>query len=257
MNKYSILIQTLEENISKIKNKKDYQLSIEAFKGHKNRYLDEIKIILEQLKRGKILDVGASPYHLMFCLKKLGLDIYGIDLDPRILRSFQNEYKLKVIKHNIENGKCPFKNEEFDLVIFTEIFEHLGVNPIGALKEIRRMLKSKGILILSTPNIYALHKILMYLFGKSFNNALLELTKVESVGYIGHIREYSNKEIKMILEYCGYKIKKSYFKKYNNFFLAPLIIRRNPIIFLGKIFEWITDVIHFLRPTQIIIAEKI
>lgn len=256
MNKYATLIQALEGDISLIRNKNDYQLSIDAFIGHKKRYLEEIELISKKLRKGKVLDIGASPYHIMYCLKKLGFDIYGIDIDPNILKGFQRKYGLKVIKHNIEKGRSPFKDEEFDLVIFTEIFEHLGVDPLGVLREIRRILKPSGILILSTPNLYTLHKIIMFLFGRSFNEALGELKKVESAGYIGHIREYSNKEIKMILESCGYNIKEVYFKKYTNFFLAPSIVRKTPLFFLGLMFEFITDSISFLRPTQIVIAEK-
>jgi len=256
MNKYDVVIQALEKDISLITNKDDYELSVDAFKGHRSRYLDQIKLISRQLKKGKVLDIGASPYHLMYCLKKLGFDIYGVDINPNTLKEFQMKHRLKVKKHNMENGKSPFKDEEFDLVIFTEIFEHLGVDPLRVLKEIRRILKPKGMLFLSTPNLYTLHKIIMFLFGRSFNNALGELNKVKSTGYMGHIREYSNKEIKMILESCGYKIKEIYFKKYNNFFLAPSIVRKTPLFFLGLMFEFITNSISFLRPTQIVIAEK-
>lgn len=260
MNKYDIVMQTLEKDIHLIKNKNDYELSVDAFNGHRSRYIDEIELISRKISKGKVskvLDVGASPYHLMYCLKKLGFDICGVDIDINILKEFQRKHGLKVIEHNMENGKSPFKNEEFDLVIFTEIFEHLGINPLGALKEIRRISKSGGLLILSTPNLYTLHKIIMFIFGRSFNDALGELKKVESTGYMGHIREYSNREIKKILESCGYEIKEVYFKKYTNFFLAPPIVKKKPLIFLGMILEFITHSMSFLRSTQIVIGEKI
>lgn len=257
MNKYNIVINALEKEISSIKNKNDYQLSVDAFKGHKERYLDEVTLISKHLNKGKILDIGASPYHIMYCLKKLGFNIWGVDINPDILKEFQKKHSLKVIKHNMEKKRSPFGDEEFDLVVFTEIFEHLGVDPIGTLKEIKRILKPKGVLFISTPNLYTLHKIIMFLSGRSFNNALGELNKVESTGYMGHIREYSSREMKMILKCCGYKIKETSFKKYNKFFLAPLIVRKTPLFFLGFIFEWITDAVSFLRPTQIVIAVKI
>lgn len=258
MNKCDIVMQDLEKEILLIKNKNDCEFSIAAFKGHKDRYLDLIRLLSLKLKddKAKILDIGASPYHVMYCLKKLGFDICGIDINPNILKEFQRKYGLKVAQHNMEKGKSPFKDQEFDLVVFTEIFEHLGVNPLNVLKEIKRILKPKGMLILSTPNLYTLHKIIMFLFGMSFNNALGEFNKVENTGYMGHIREYSNREIKMILESCGYEIKETYFKKYSNFFLAPSIIRKTPLFFLGLLFEFITDTISFLRPTQVVIAEK-
>lgn len=256
MDKYNKIIDLLEKNISRIKNKKDHELSIDALEGHRKRYEDELKIICNNLKNGKILDVGASPYHITFCLKALGYDIQGLDINPQTLGEFQKMNGLIIKKCNIEKEKLPFEKELFDLVIFTEIFEHLGVDPLGVLKEIRRILKLKGLLILSTPNLYTLHKIIMFNLGKSFNNALDEFKKIESTGYMGHIREYSNREIKMILEDCGYKVRKTYFKKYNNYFLEPLIVKKTPLILLGLILELVTNFMVFLRPTQIVIAEK-
>lgn len=257
MNKYDSVIKSLEKNISLIKNKNDYELSADSLLGHRKRYRDEIEIISKLLKKGKILDIGASPYHLTYCLGKLGFDICGIDINPNILKEFQLDYGLKIKKHNIEKGKSSFKDEEFDLVVFTEIFEHLGVDPLGVLNEIRRILKPKGLLLLSTPNLYTLHKIIMFMFGRSFNNALGELEKVERTGYMGHIREYSNMEIRLILEHCGFRARKTYFRKYNNFFLDPPMVQKTPLILFGIILEFVTDLIDFLRPTQIVIAEKV
>src|SRR3989344_6693628 len=159
MNRYDIVLNALKKDISSIKNRKDYELSVDALSGHSKRYKDEIELISNQLKKGKVLDLGASPYHLMYCLKKLGFDIWGVDINPNILKEFQKRSSLKVKKSNVQLNKLTFKDSEFDLIIFTEIFEHLGVDPLGALREIRRILKPGGILILSTPNLYTLHKI--------------------------------------------------------------------------------------------------
>src|SRR3972149_9517598 len=100
MNKYDIVIQTLEKDISLIKNKNDHELSVDALKGHRSRYVDQIKLIC-QLKKGKVLDIGASPYHLTYCLNKLSFDIRGVDINPNILKDFQRKHGLKVIKHNM------------------------------------------------------------------------------------------------------------------------------------------------------------
>src|SRR3990172_6459871 len=109
MGKYNNIIWALEKDISLIKNKNDYQLSVDAFIGHRKRYLDEIELISKEFRRGKVLDIGASPYHIMYCLKKLGFDIDGVYIDPNILKEFQNKHGLRVVKHNIEKGRTPFK----------------------------------------------------------------------------------------------------------------------------------------------------
>ena len=52
--------------------------------------------------------------------------------------------------------KLPFKNDEFDVVLCSEVLEHLH-SPEIALLEMKRVLKSGGILILTTRFIYPIH----------------------------------------------------------------------------------------------------
>ncbi len=63
-----------------------------------------------------------------------GLDAYQVDLDNEVL---------------------PFDDESFDLVNLTEVIEHL-VRPDHALREIRRVIRPGGHLIVSTPNLACL-----------------------------------------------------------------------------------------------------
>ncbi len=69
-----------------------------------------------------------------------------------------------------------FKGEVFDIVLGFEVIEHLKY-PKNALKEIKRVLKEKGICILSTPN-----------------KAYWERLGVISNPF--HIKEYSYQELK-------------------------------------------------------------
>lgn len=52
--------------------------------------------------------------------------------------------------------KMPFKDNEFDVILCTEVFEHLK-NPFEASKEIKRILKDGGKLILTTRFIFPIH----------------------------------------------------------------------------------------------------
>jgi SAM-dependent methyltransferase len=54
--------------------------------------------------------------------------------------------------------KLPFKNEQFNMVIMSETLEHM-INIEHVLSEVRRVLKKKGILFISTPFIFCEHGV--------------------------------------------------------------------------------------------------
>jgi ubiquinone/menaquinone biosynthesis C-methylase UbiE len=57
----------------------------------------------------------------------------------------------EVIKCNVDKEKIPYKNNTFDEVYSKCLFEHL-TNPLFALKEMHRVLKRGGKLVLITDN---------------------------------------------------------------------------------------------------------
>jgi SAM-dependent methyltransferase len=56
-----------------------------------------------------------------------------------------------------EAAHLPFPNESFDLIICTEVLEHVP-DPAAALNEMRRTLRSTGALVLSTPLTWGVHE---------------------------------------------------------------------------------------------------
>lgn len=193
----------------------------DSFNDHRNRYKKDLELINQYFRGGKILDVGASPFHITYCLKKLGYDVVGLDIEPSKFSKFIREYKLLIEKNDIETQKFPFKGNSFDLIIFNEVFEHLRIDPIFTLKEIYRVLKPGGVLLLTTPNLYAIHKIFMFNLGKSFNDAYEEFNKLSVYGYMGHIREYSTQEVNKFLRNTNFKIENVIYRHDYSFFKYP------------------------------------
>lgn len=214
------ILDRLEKELKSFirKNPKSGHILYDSFVDHKDRYKKDLEMIHKYYKGGKVLDIGASPFHLMYSLKRLGIDVEGVDISPDQFKKFIDKYSLPVKKCNIETEKLPFENNFFDFIILTEVFEHLRINPIFALSEIHRVLRHGGTLFLTTPNLYAIHKIFMFNSGLSFNDAYDEFNKLLSFGYAGHIREYSTKEMKKFLEKTGFRIEKIMYQNYYSFF---------------------------------------
>jgi SAM-dependent methyltransferase len=95
---------------------------------------------------------------------------------------------------DLAKQSIPFEDDYFDLVIFTEVLEHVPAPPSQVLREVRRVIRKGGKLILSVPNIAALHCRLKLLFG------VQPLSDPDLP--IPHLHEYTMKEITSMLKAC-------------------------------------------------------
>jgi len=170
----------------------------EYFLIHEARY----KYILGRLRnlnKLRVLDAGCFPYHLGAAMEMMGYDVYGISSGHEPVKS----PKIKIC--NIESDTFPFKDNFFDLVVCTEVLEHLPQSPLHALKEIRRVLTPRGKLILTTPNIARSINRAKLLLGKNVSYPLHQLLENDGDGsniYHRHNREYTLKELTTILTHA-------------------------------------------------------
>jgi SAM-dependent methyltransferase len=130
-----------EEQISKITNDKN-QFILEYF--FKNK-----------LKDLQILEIGVGGEGGLIYNLKDANKVYGIDVSTSAKRNCE-KLGLPIIVHNLDKEELPFENNFFDLVFAFEVFEHFSA-PQVVLEQIRRILKSGGILLLSTPNPFVHH----------------------------------------------------------------------------------------------------
>lgn len=236
----SKLLEELEKDLNLIEPRL-LEWNLKYFSTHKNRYIDGLKLITRYWKGGRILEIGSVPCHFTWILKKLRYPVIGLDPKPNRTKKFIKKHNLKIVKCDIEKEKIPFGDGYFEFVILMEVFEHLRINPIFALKEINRVLKPKGIMILTTPNLYSLRNIINFIRGKGFGDVYEEFIKIYTLGHVGHVREYSTEEIKKFLENMGFEIIEVKYKCYYS-----------TNLFLNLLFRLVPRI----RPTQIIISRK-
>lgn len=94
--------------------------------------------------------------------------------------------------------KFPFKDDEFDMVVACEIIEHLSDTDFF-LKEIKRILKAGGDLIMSCPNICSMRYRLAFMLGIIPAHAC----KVNGE----HIRDFNKSDLTNQLEEYGFFIR--------------------------------------------------
>ncbi len=178
------------------------------------------KFLLHETRRikpqgGTVLDVGASPGHLSISLSLMGYKVYGqvyttheeYENSGERFIPFSERAKLHNInlaEGDIQTEPFPFADNTFDLIIFTEVLEHIWLFPNKVLTEIERVLKPDGYLLLTTPNVARLVNRCKALFGRSITPKLAEMVSLPV--HLRHNREYTMAEVKNLLEQCGLKI---------------------------------------------------
>jgi SAM-dependent methyltransferase len=152
----SLEIEKIDQVFTEIENwiQNDPEFLSSYWVPQRNRYKSDIQIINTFYEGGEILEVGSVPCYFTAMLKLLGYPVVGVDLFPQRAQLIIDRYGLTVQKCNIEAEPLPFPDGTFKYVLFTEVFEHLRVDPLLILSEINRVLTDGGLLMLSTPVRY-------------------------------------------------------------------------------------------------------
>lgn len=201
----------------------------------------------------KVLDVGCFPYHLGRALEEMGFEVWGIASGHEPIAN----KKISII--NIETDPFPYKSNTFDLVLCSEVIEHLPHSPVPAMKEMYRVAKPGGHVVITTPNIARSINQGKMLLGKApmySVDAFLENEGRGSNLYHRHNREFTLPELTKLTAHAGWKIaKKTHFISYTPF-------RRrnrtdNPLLWTGKLANFLAmKAIPRLADTLLVIGEK-
>lgn len=109
------------------------------------------KILEVQDKNLKILDAGCGYGFITKMLAQKGFLVTGVDNDVnrlKVARKLFQNHEIKFLKAGLSN--LPFKDRSFDLVVCLEVLEHIK-DDTKALKELKRITKSSGKIIVSFP----------------------------------------------------------------------------------------------------------
>jgi 2-polyprenyl-3-methyl-5-hydroxy-6-metoxy-1,4-benzoquinol methylase len=153
----------------------------------------------------KVLDVGCGTGNLSQDVKRYFSEVYGVDIDP--VAAKEAKEKIDVIIASAEF--LPFRKDVFDAVISNQVIEHV-MNVDSFFMDINRVLKSKGLLIISTPNLCALHNRILILLG--MQPTCLHVSKVQVGNFLkgvktsGHIHAFSPSALENLLHLHGFRI---------------------------------------------------
>lgn len=161
---------------------------------------DEILEAVESiLGRGKrLLDVGCGNGALLDLVRVRFDTVHGCDLSERALRKARQGWGQFVCA-DLNEGWLPYQDGLFDCVTCLEVIEHV-VDPLRLLKELHRVLRPQGQLVLTTPNIRYFRNILKLLLDGRFP----QTTTDTFVWGGGHLHYFTRADLAQLLGEAGF-----------------------------------------------------
>jgi len=174
------------------------------------------------IRNRKILDIGCGfGWFELHAIKRGAAYIEGIELTRDDLKTAKRYIGNAGIAFRVGNAmELPYKDSSFDTVVSWEVLEHLPENSEARMfKEVRRVLKERGVFYLSVPN-------------DSFFCKLLD----PAWWLIGH-RHYSKSTLVSLAENNNFQIEKYALKggwweiiSIWNLYISKWIFRRKPFL---------------------------
>ncbi|MBW9222689.1 methyltransferase domain-containing protein [Methanothermococcus sp. SCGC AD-155-C09] len=171
-----------DENIKYNEVKKFYNSwNVESYPEYFKILMDlEEKLIIDIIKNLKeyntikkknsmILDCGCG-FGSFYNLTK-DLNTIYLDFSLNLLKKFKNNYNLKSNKICGDILNLPFKDDSFDLIFCINVLEHV-IDYKRALREMKRVLKKEGVLIVIVVNSEGVIKESIFNEFKVYHRAL-------------------------------------------------------------------------------------
>jgi len=158
-----------------------YPETKEYHSNHFTRYLFTLQEILSLPGTSKVLEIGAPPYGLTYLMKLILFDditVTGFDEknSAREQRNYNQTIDLSPSDtqpvhfeeycFNLETQAWPFQDNTFDLIVCSEVLEHLALDPMHVFSESNRILKSGGRLLITVPNAIGMSNLAKLLRGE-------------------------------------------------------------------------------------------
>jgi methionine biosynthesis protein MetW len=147
----------------------------------------------------KLLDVGCGEGVLADLARSRFREVHGIDIADDAVRLARAK---GMIAHcvNLNTHRAPYPDDTFDTVVTLDVIEHM-FDPVAFIAELHRLVRPGGHLVLSTPNIRKIQRMLTLLAGR------FPRTSYDPVGFDGgHLHYFTSADLRDLLTARGFEV---------------------------------------------------
>jgi len=173
---------------------------------------DKTKTLLMQSfadgQRGELLDIGAHWLHQTLLYALDGFTVTAADLRASgdmdsnpIVNAIATEHGIATLSYEQLSNPTellPLGEDRFDIIMFSEIIEHITFNPVAMWRTLYRLLKPGGRIVVTTPNYfwpgYFLKDITRPLAGRSSGLLVRDIIQLNDYG--AHWKVYSARDLR-------------------------------------------------------------
>ena len=154
-----------------------------------------------------LLDVGKSPFFELYPEIFPGIQAYLADihsLAPDEVKRIKaaGAFRVDLNRQCISQGGGGPVARSFDVIVFTEVIEHLFIAPAEALRDLISMLSPDGIIYFSTPN-YLRASTVERIIGRTNPQQVYSREGIANQGAHYHLREYTFSELQDAVAEAG------------------------------------------------------
>jgi len=156
---------------------------------------------------GVVADISCGLGFLSVLLQRLGLEVIATERDLSAGR-FARAEGVDAVYYEIGRSPLPIEPGSLDVLVLSEVLEHVKRPPIAILRELAEGLKNGGVMLLTTPNIARLAHIELLSAGENFLEPFPEEIEwnEDPTDHIEHVREYSVREVVEAVEDAGLEV---------------------------------------------------
>ena len=196
-----VSVKDRQEQINILYNFSDYQKEEEK---HSKKFIKVINLVKKFKKSGRLLDAGGG-YGLFSKLLLENSKFHVEIIEPYLEPEYIKHKKIKIHRIKLENF-LNITKRKYDVVALLDVLEHFE-DPDEIIESIKRILKDKGMVVISLPN----YRSLMAGFSKKWSWWMVE----------DHKYHFSPVSINTLMK------KHNFIKKYTTTYESGLDLKKN------------------------------